>query len=266
MPTDSMLLLADSFRVRVSPATGRAEVRGFSRHLDRFQQGVARVASELMPRLPGFVQHCRAEIDRAGACFPRFEVTIPRSSMSPQLALSIRPLPQLTGTVTMRTVSLPDLSFPDLKGPNIARFRALNTELGAEALRLDASGHVVEGATTSVFWWSNEDGQPRTVSSPAHHGLDRVASVTEGLLTDIAQMQPGVTLSSDRVAPAALRQHEVWAVNALHGIRLVTAIDGEPTRPAARERWQRWQDLLDRTWEPVCPEHPRDRVGTDGAA
>ncbi|MFC7765485.1 hypothetical protein [Leucobacter soli] len=62
----------------------------------------------------------------------------------------------------------------------------------------------------------------------------------------IGQPQPA------RLAPVELAQHEVWAVNALHGIRVVTSIDGTPLPPPDERRLQWFREALDRTWEAVA--------------
>ncbi len=114
------------------------------------------------------------------------------------------------------------------KGPHIDRYAALRRELNAEPLLLDFDGTVLETATCALLAWHG----------PAVHTVAsrrRVHSVTEQLLLNELR-DAGVTIRPERCLPRDWLGAEVWAVNALHGIRVVRSIDGEPTRQAQQER------------------------------
>lgn len=240
-----LLLVADSFRVRTDPAGGPAMVRGWSLHLRRFEGAVraaCRTGDTTAPdatELDAFIADAAARISAFGDGFPRLELRGGRGR-GPELGLALRPLPELGETLEMRTAREVVLDHPDRKGPNIAGLSELNRALGAEALLVDAGGDAIEGATTSLIWWS-EDGRGHIVADRR-----RVPSVTERLIEGAA----GGFVRSD-VAAAGLASHEVWAVNSLHGIRSVTSIDGVAAPAPDRERLERFRAALDRAWEPV---------------
>lgn len=58
-------------------------------------------------------------------------------------------------------------------------------------------------------------------------------------------------VSEESRTPAELARHEVWAVNALHGIRPVTAIDGVVLPEPDPDRLRAFRAALDRAWRPV---------------
>lgn len=254
------LLVADSFRVRVRD--GAAEVRGFSRHLERFAHSVGEalasgVASDRDADLAAFLADARRRIAAFGEGFPRLELwRDPDGAM--RYGCALRPLPELRPTIALASVSVPPLPGARIKGPNIGAYAALNRDLDAEALLVGSDGRVREGATTSLVFWRDERDESGHV---VDHG-ERVASVTEAILLAAAQQRlvgdkpHRARVGALRAAPATvaeLQRCEVWAVNALHGIRPVTHIDGTelPRFNAARLRW--FEDALDRAWEPVLP-------------
>ena len=214
-----------------------------------------------LARIDELLAEAPARISAFGEGWPRLELWADETGSSPRLDLQLRPLPQLHDTIELRTAGYLEAPHPERKGPNIAHYATLNRELGAEALLTDARGHVLEGATTSLVWW------PREQEHPEQHGFvvaseARVPSVTESLIIDAAgrrlvgrkpnrhrlpQPQPR------SVTPAELAAHEVWAVNALHGIRVVTSIDGEPLQAPDERRLTWFREALDRAWEPVLP-------------
>ncbi|MBO1902896.1 aminotransferase class IV [Leucobacter weissii] len=242
------LLAADSFRVRVRG--GRAEVRGLDRHLERFTASVREPSSGASPPSPdelsAFILDARARIADYGAGFPRLELR--RHGGTTELRLSLRPLPALGRTVELRSapgVRLPD---PRRKGPNISLLADLNRELGAEALLLDETGHALEGATTGLVWWPPGNGRdPATDRGYLVADDRRVPSVTESLLLDAADGR----LEGAAASPEQLAEQEVWAVNALHGIRPVTSIDGAALPRPDERRLHRFREALDRSWQPV---------------
>ncbi|WP_336659564.1 aminotransferase class IV [Leucobacter sp. USHLN153] len=281
--TESALLAADSFRVRV--AHGRAEVRSFERHLARFTATATAAWLDADPSaqpdavsaaLTRFLAEARTRIAEAGEGFPRLELwapaTPPRAgqtaglgpertaadrapSAEPHLALAIRPLPPLrddielvappAGTATM----VPEREHPERKGPNIARYAALARELSVgaaaqEPLLVDAAGHVAEGATTSLVWWP--EGSKCEARGQVSALPQRVASVMEATLREaLPDLMPALATVDE------LSRSEVWAVNALHGVRPATRLNGSPLPPADPARLAAARAVLDHAWEPV---------------
>ena len=206
-------------------------------------------------RLDAFIEQARHRIAAFGAGFPRLELW--RTASGPEYALSLRPMPQLSESLAMRSVSGLKLTHPDRKGPNIGTLTALNRELEAEALLLDTQGRALEGATTSLIYWADDSAESgHIISNP-----NRVRSITESLISNAASRRlvgvaphrrrtGGFTLGAP--TPKTLQQSEVWAVNALHGIRPVTEIDGVPLPAPVPGRLQWFREALDRCWETVA--------------
>ena len=243
------LLVADSFRVRAHD--GRAEVRGWPLHLARFRAAVSTVApartgaSAEALGLDAFLADAAERIAAFGPGFPRLELRAgsDAGARGPGLGLELRPLPRLTEELAVVTVAAPAVPDAAVKGPNIARYGELNRSSGAETLLLDPDGAVREGATTSVLAW---DGGTLLVAPSA----DRVPSVCERLVREVAASL-GVPVAARPVHRAELGADEVWAVNALHGIRPITSIDGAPAVDPDPARLARFRTALDRTWVPV---------------
>lgn len=243
------LLAADSFRVRGIGA--RAEVRGWGLHAERFARTAADCLEDPTERvwlanaMPEFLAHARKEIAAFGDGFPRIELWR-RQGGTLQLHVATRPLPQLTEQLALRTARGIELTHPQRKGPNIEYLAALNRELGAEALLLDARGNICEGATTSIVWWEDD-----TLCRVA--GLERVWSITERQLVDIAHGL-GTEVASRDLPSTELCLHEAWAVNALHGIRPVRAVDNVPLPQPHTERLATYRRALDLLWSPILTQ------------
>lgn len=266
------LLIADSFRVREHPESGEVEARGSRLHFERFRDSafevwcgtgladaeVARLTphqSSVLTALNQFLDDAAARIAAAGSGWPRLELWAETNEQglatgNPRLRLSLRPLPELQESIKLRSAGSVLPEHAEHKGPNITLFTQLNSELGAEAILHDASGFVTEGATTSLLWW--HEGKLRQTDP---HG--RVKSVTERLLMRFA-MTGGLSdhhdASNAKVTASNLAEHEVWAVNALHGIRIVTEIDETPLPRPNETRLRLFNDALNAAWEPILGE------------
>lgn len=262
------LLVADSFRVRKAGSAesdaaeagttkaGAAEddtvaqVRGFSLHLERFTAAVTTVhREEGLPapeqELALFIADARRRIAEYGEGNPRLELwgTASRGTPAFEFRLSLRPLPELKSEIALRTAGSVALEHPERKGANIPRFSELNQRLGAEAVLTDARGDVVEGATTALIWWEGARGF-------VAESRRRVPSVAERLTRGIAE-RLGTRIEPGTVSPTGLAAREVWAVNALHGIRPVTSVDGIHPPPRDEARLARFREAFDETWEAV---------------
>jgi hypothetical protein len=91
-----------------------------------------------------------------------------------------------------------------------------------------------------------------------------VPSVTECLVVDAANRLPGTQyrigqpqqqprgITVEQLLPRAGRApREVWALNALHGIRVVTSIDGVALPEPDTQRLACFREALDQTWQPI---------------
>ena len=257
-PAAAQLLVADSFRVRVHG--GRAEARGFPLHVARFRHSALAAAADaggpdgfaagFTTELDLFLETAADRIAAAGAGFPRLELwrdgAGPGTGGGGALAfdLLLRPIPELSGEIALRTAwDASPLPHPERKGPGIAAYAALGAELGAEPLLVDADGVVLEGGTTSLLWWVGDEA---CYAAPQA----RVASVTERLVLNALQGL-GVRVSADTATPDELARTEVWALNALHGIRRVTSIDGHELPPRRDASLLLAQTALDACFAPI---------------
>jgi len=260
------LLVADSWLV----TDGR--VRALEAHRRRFARSCrVRAAEAAAPTVADHAASDRfwdalvALLPRTGDWFPRVELVDDGPSQTVNtlhLRLRVRPAPARGTTVIVWDPQVPDSRVhPQTKGPDLDQLGELRREALArgaqEVLLTDRSGHVVEAANSSVFWW--EDGVLWTPAS-AVAPLD---GVTARFVAEAAQRR-GITVRSRPVTRAELEAHEVRLTNALHGIRAVSewrtlgrasagdALTGSeapdsPTTlaPIDRTRLQDWRDEWD---------------------
>ena len=244
-----------------------SEVRALHLHLARFRAGIERVARSHAINtdaldVDSFLASAVEAIARTGECFPRLELcvnpasardrgtgarqrtqlTAPEAGLA--LRVSLRPLPKLTETVELVSARTPPPVDARTKGPNISRYSRLNQRTGAETLLLDADGSVREGATTSLLVW---DRGTLLVSA----SVERVDSVCERLVSAHAR-ERGLPVERRALLPEELIGRELWAVNALHGIRPVVALDGvERHGPADEARLREFREALDSSFAPI---------------
>lgn len=244
----SMIEVADSWLVE------EGTVRGLELHRERFLTSIPRSrARGLEP--DAFWDAAIASIPRTGTWFPRVEL---REQLgAPQLLFRLREAPVLQRSIVLTTHTGRDpRTHPTVKGPDLSAMIRLRTEAqtrGAdEAVIVSPEGWIVEGATTSICWW-----QGSTLCIP-DRGLARVDGVTMRTVLALATAL-GIDISEERALPEDLDELEVWALNALHGIRMVTAWQGGPPSTAEDPgRLSRWRLRLDALRRPL--------PGVDGAA
>lgn len=225
---ETELLAADSFLVR----DGRA--LALRLHGARFAEA-SREQGYTSSDLDRFWEAGIASLPRDGEWFPRFELVRARDAV--RLRFRLRPAPELTATLVVATADGDPRQLPYLKGPDIDRLSALRQRAqrhGAqEAVILD-QGRVSDGATTALLWWRGD-----TLFAPPF-SLPRVDSVAARTVRGIAAAL-GTPVEEEEVRPAQLDGTALWAVNALHGIRAVTAwVDGPALAqdPARTEAWR----------------------------
>ena len=233
--------VADSFLVRDGCALG------FDLHLARFGAGVERGSLGPPPDLDGFWRAVARVIPREGDWFPRVEwAPGPRG---PELLLRLRAAPERSVSVVLASHDGADpRTRPLVKGPDLTSMglvRAAARARGAgEAVILSPEGYVVEGAYSAVLWWRGD-----SLCSPSAD-LERVDSVTARIVVTIAAAL-GIEVLQESTTPDELDGLEIWAVSALHGIRIVTGWVGGP-QPAERPgRLQLWRDRLGKLSRPL---------------
>lgn len=238
------LALADSLLVDV--ISGVPHTRGFDRHLARFTSGLQEIGYREDPQ-PFFDDSVQRVIEYAreqGASFPRFECW--RAEHSLQLELALRPAPVFTQCIRLVTEVLPERPLAHLKGPLIGEYGELTRAMESEVLILAQDGVAIEGTTTSLVWWEHNT----LTRVSADEDLARVASVTETLIGTLAIARGDSFAEAQRTA-AELITHEVWAVNALHGIRPVTHIDGVRLPDPQPERLAHYRELYSQLARPL---------------
>lgn len=221
-------------------------VRALELHRTRFMTSIPRGRYRQLD--PGaFWDASIAAIPRTGSWFPRVELRT--QLLRPQLLLRLREAPELKRSIVLATHTGRDpRKAPRFKGPDLEAMTRLRTEAqdrGAdEAVLLSPDGFVAEGSTTCLAWWRGD-----ALCLPAAD-IERIDGVTLRSVVALATAM-GIDILHESVAPHDLDGLEVWALNALHGIRIVTSwIDGpataeEPGRLAA------WQARLDALRKPL---------------
>ncbi|HEY8914157.1 aminotransferase class IV [Lacisediminihabitans sp.] len=214
-------------------------------HHSRFLAGITGEHPGLDPA--GFWDAVIAQIPRTGDWFPRVELQL--RDGAPLLVFRLRSAPELTRAVRLATHRGADpRTSPLVKGPDTAALLRLRTEAqgrGAdEAVILSPEGFVIEGAYSSLLWWRGE-----FLCAPSLD-LDRVDSVTARSVIALATAL-GTDVHYESVTPRELDGLEIWALNALQGIRIVTAwIDG-PEPAELPGRLALWRARLDRLRKPL---------------
>lgn len=233
--TDEGVTVADSWLV----SGGRVLAIGL--HADRF---VGAVPEPARATAEAFFCAATAALPDDGEWFPRVQ-----HRAGAGFALVVRPAPARARSIVLASHPGNDpRTVPTVKGPD---FVGLLTARGAagkrgadDAVILSPDGFVVEGTTTSLLWWRGE-----TLCSPAAD-LPRMDSVTAGTVIALA-MALGVEVSWESAQPRDLEGLEVWALNSLHGIRIVTGwVDG-PTLAEQPGRLTLWRTRLDKLTRPL---------------
>lgn len=239
-PADEVLEAADSWLVR----DGRA--LALELHRARFSDTVTARGFDQI----GVTDFWNAVIDaipEQGDWFPRAELVSRRGATF--LRYRHRAAPRLSSSAVLATHRAEDpRREPQFKGPDLSALIAARTAVqsqGADdAVILSADGLIVEGTTTSIVWWVDDE------LCIVDRALPRIPSVTERSLIALA-LALGVTVSEQRARPADLDGREVWALSALHGPRIVTRwVDG-PQTAALPARLRLWRDRLNALRKPT---------------
>jgi branched-subunit amino acid aminotransferase/4-amino-4-deoxychorismate lyase len=217
--SSSTLMAADSWLVE------DGQVRAFDRHRARFGDAAAQVGMGNAVT-DDFWAAVVEKIPATGEWFPRVDILEVSPDAERALAFRLRPAPTRTQDLKVFVPTYPDpRGTPGRKGPDIALLEGLRTDAREqygcdEVLLIDGDGYVIEGATTSLLWWDEE-----TLCAPDPE-LGTLPGVTSAVILKEARKR-SVPVEFRRARPEVVVGHEVWLVNALHGIRRVREfVDG----------------------------------------
>ena len=236
--TDTRIEVADSWFV----ADGR--VLGLELHRSRFL-GSMRADIREAADADAFWVAAMQLVPREGDWFPRVELQARTGSHL--LVLRVRSAPDRTTNLAVATWPDGDpRAVPDIKGPDLDTMIRIRTTIqargAAEAVITTHDGFVVETSQSGLLWWRGEI----LCGPPAEFA--RVDSVTVRSLLTLATAL-GIETYEEAVTPSELAETELWSMNALHGIRIVTSwIDGPPLaqRPGRLALWRARMDALRR--------------------
>jgi branched-subunit amino acid aminotransferase/4-amino-4-deoxychorismate lyase len=208
-------------------------VLGLDLHRARFGAAVRE-----RPDLEPFWAAVLGMIPRHGDWFPRVELRERRGTSL--LAFRHRSAPARSRSVVLATHHGADpRTRPTVKGPDLEAMSRLRAEAqqrnAGEAVILSPEGFVIEGAHSAMLWWRGD-----TLCAPAQD-LERIDSVTARTTLTLASAL-GLEVLAESVTPDDLDGLEVWALSALHGIRVVTGwVDGPQTaeQPGRAQVWRR---------------------------
>lgn len=236
----SRVLAADSWFVL------DGTVRAIDRHRSRFGRACAEQGGPDQETVDRFWKDVVGALPRQGDWFPKVELL---GRTRPRLSLLIRTAPVRGSQLrVLPLLGSDNRKQPRLKGPDLdllAATRAHAVRSGAdEALLTTPSGLVIESTTSALLWW---DGEDLCVPSPR---LRVLPSVTASLLVERAH-DLGVRVRPRTVPLQRLDGCETWLVNALHGIRVVSAWTGSPVRPGKARRAAQWNGFLDALRQPL---------------
>jgi branched-subunit amino acid aminotransferase/4-amino-4-deoxychorismate lyase len=193
---------------------------------------------------PGaFWDAAMAAIPRSGDWFPRVELRT--QLLQPQLLFRLREAPERPRSIVLATHTGRDpRTAPRFKGPDLEAMVRLRTSVqkkgAGDAVILTRDGYIADGSTTCLAWWR---GDALAIPDDA---IERIDSVT---LRSVLALATGVDILRESARPADLDGCEVWALNALHGIRIVTQWIGGPEvaeEPGRLDTWRRRLDALRR--------------------
>lgn len=234
--TDTRIEVADSWFV----TEGTALALGL--HRDRFLDSMPPDA-RAQTRADDFWTAAVALIPRTGDWFPRLELQ--RRGESRLLVFRLRSAPERRNNLVEATwLGADPRTVPRIKGPDLeamTRVRTTVQERGAsEAILLTPDGYVVEDSHSGLLWWRGE-----ILCGPPGE-FDRVNSVTVRSVLALAAAM-GVETFEEAVTPGEIADTELWSLNALHGIRIVTRwLDGPPLAqlPGRLALWRARMDAL----------------------
>lgn len=247
---ENRILVADSWLVR------EGTVIALDFHRQRFFNSCLQLHQIDVDQNQPYWQMALAKIPQKGLWFPRIELA--GDPEQPKLQTRIRPAPPLRETVKLSVCSIPDKrQAPRHKGPDmplLGKLRQQALAQGAdEGLIVSPKGYLLEGLTTSILWWEERNGQPILCAIPDANRI--LQGTIRRLILSLAE-QSGISVAYRLVRPAQLNGCEVWAVNALHGIRPAVAWQNAPFTPKndaeAEKRLAKWQQAIEAHATPLA--------------
>ncbi len=234
--TDVSVEVADSWFV----TDGTALALGL--HRERFLDSIATDA-RATNRADDFWAAALALIPRDGNWFPRVELQ--RRGDAQLLVFRLRTAPERHNNLIETTWPDGDpRTVPRIKGPDLETMTRVRTSAQArgadEAIILTRDGYVVEDSHSGLLWWRGD-----ILCGPLAE-FERVDSVTVRSVLTLATAL-GVETFEEAVTPGEIADTELWSMNALHGIRIVTRwIDGPPLAqlPGRLALWRARMDAL----------------------
>lgn len=169
------------------------------------------------------------KLPKTGSWFPRIELA--GNLSCPVLQIRIRPAPATHSTIRLIDYQNEDFrKLPRHKGPDLAKLISARKKIAGqgadEAILTTPKGFLLEGLTTSILWWEGSV----LCTTPSSQRI--LPGVTSQLLRLIAE-QENIPFAYRFRKTADLNGCEVWAVNALHGIRRVVDWENPHSRRPA---------------------------------
>ena len=238
---ETVLLVADSWLV------GNGQTRALHLHRKRFLSSVLSLTTMQEPDIVPFWDTAMTHIPSTGLWFPRIELA--GSIHHPVFQFRLRKAPSIHHTIRLHEGYLADFrKTPRHKGPDLARCVAMRRDIlssGAEeALITTTQGFILEGLTTTILWWENGT----LCHVPPSCRI--LPGITCRLILRIAARN-GIPTACRMRKPHELNHREVWAVNALHGIRQVISWEHSPIQTEAHSDIGYWREALESFREPV---------------
>ncbi|MBO4789888.1 MAG: aminotransferase class IV [Oxalobacter sp.] len=239
---ENQILVAESWLVRNGCAIA------LDLHRQRFLNSCSHLYQIGSRMLTPYWQAALEKIPSDGLWFPRIELA--GYTRQPKFQVRVRKAPPLKETIKLCICDVPDKrKAPRHKGPDISLLGKLRTQIleqGAdEGIIVSPKGYLLEGLTTSILWWQEINGKETLCAVPDANRI--LPGTTRKLILSIAK-QKGIPIAYRLVLPDQLNGCEVWAVNALHGIRPAIPWQGSPFTPKnddrAVERLKKWQQSI----------------------
>lgn len=188
-------------------------------HRDRFTRSCHDAGLDLpQERIARFWEAAWELLPASGRWFPRLEA---HRGSRVHLVFWVREAPPLTSSVRLWVPETADpRSHPSIKGPDLAVLAGLRDDAirhGADdAVLLNTSGTVLEAAHSGLLWWRGN-----TLCHPTAD-LPVLPSVTVARVLQTTR-ELGLEVRAEQCRWTDLVELEVWAANALHGIRAVSS-------------------------------------------
>lgn len=229
------LLVADSWLAK------DGHVRALHLHRQRFLASCHQLAGIHEKTAAPFWKEALTKIPKTGLWFPRIELA--GTSERPVFQLRVRQAPPLHATIRLADHHISDFrQTPRHKGPDLTRIGMIRRSLldrGAEeGILTTPRGYVLEGLTTNILWWENNI---LCCPPPAYRILP---GITAKLIRLVA-LHKNIPVAHRKRKLQDLNDREVWAVNALHGIRQVVNWSGSPFKTVQHTDIGDWRNALE---------------------